>query len=68
MKKLVNIYKLTIILLLILFSSKSILAQETKTFSNLNEVLDYSKTQNYSFENAKFQTQLAVYGLSLIFN
>ena len=60
MKKLVNIYKLTIILLLILFSSKSILAQETKTFSNLNEVLDYSKTQNYSFENAKFQTQLAV--------
>jgi outer membrane protein TolC len=60
MKKLVNIYKLIIILLLILFSSKSILAQETKTFSNLNEVLDYSKTQNYSFENAKFQTQLAV--------
>jgi len=60
MKKLVNIYKLTIILLLILFGGKSIFAQETKTFSSLNEVLDYSKTQNYSFENAKFQTQLAV--------
>lgn len=60
MKKLVNIHKLKIILLLILFSGKSIFAQETKTFTSLNEVLEYSKINNFSFENAKFQSQLAV--------
>jgi OMF family outer membrane factor len=60
MKKLVNTYKNKIILFLILSSSNLIFAQEIKTFSNLNEVLDYSKTQNFMFENAKFQSQLAV--------
>lgn len=60
MKKLVNTYKNKIILFLILSSSNLIFAQEIKSFSNLNEVLDYSKTQNFMFENAKFQSQLAV--------
>jgi outer membrane protein TolC len=59
MRKLVNIHKQILILSLILFSFKNSLAQESKTFSTLNEVLEFSKTKNYSFDNAKLQTHLA---------
>lgn len=57
--KLVNIHKLRFIVLLLLTSSKTMFAQENKTFSTLNEVLDFSKSKNYVFQNANFQTQLA---------
>ena len=59
MRKLVNIHKQILVLSLILFSFKNSLAQESKTFSTLNEVLEFSKTKNYSFDNAKLQTHLA---------
>ena len=59
MRKLVNIHKQILVLSLILFSFKNSLAQESKTFSTLNEVLEFSKTKNYSFDNAKLQTNLA---------
>ncbi|WP_439479340.1 TolC family protein [Chryseobacterium aquaticum] len=54
-----NIHKQILVLSLILFSFKNSLAQESKTFSTLNEVLEFSKTKNYSFDNAKLQTHLA---------
>ena len=59
MRKLVNIHKQILVLSLILFSFKNSLAQESKTFSTLYEVLEFSKTKNYSFDNAKLQTHLA---------
>ncbi|MDG2431972.1 TolC family protein [Flavobacterium sp.] len=45
--------------MLIIVSNSTILAQESKAFSSLNEVLEFSKSKNYVFQNAKFQTQLA---------
>ena len=59
MRKLVNIHKQILVLSLILFSFKNSLAQESKTFSTLYEVLEFSKTKNYSFDNSKLQTHLA---------
>ena len=60
MIKLVNIHELKNTLLLIIIGSSTILAQQNKAFSSLNEVLEFSKSKNYVLQNAKFQTQLAI--------
>lgn len=62
MKKLVSIHKLNIqriILLLILLLTKNLYAQETQKIASLQEVLALAKSKNYSFQNAKLQSELA---------
>ncbi len=45
--------------LLFVLSNSLAFAQESKNFSTLNEVLEYAKSKNILFQNAKFQNQLA---------
>lgn len=60
MKKLVNIHKLYFALSVFFFlQSVELLAQESKTFTSIDEVLGFAKKNNYTFQNAVFQSQLA---------
>ncbi|MFC6267342.1 TolC family protein [Frigoriflavimonas asaccharolytica] len=59
MQKLVNVHSLKLVLLLLIFSSISIFAQESKSFSNLDEVLNFAKEKNYQFKNANYQSEIA---------
>lgn len=60
MKKLVNIHKLYFALSVFFFlQSAEVLAQESKTFTSIDEVLVFAKKNNYTFQNAVFQSQLA---------
>ena len=59
MEKIVRIRKHIFIICNIFFSSMNIFAQEQKIFANINEILDFTKNNNYQFKNAEWQTKLA---------
>jgi hypothetical protein len=63
---LVNIHKLkyamkrlNLSFFCVLLTSFTVLAQESKPFANLNEVLSFSKEKNILFKNDVIQTNLA---------
>jgi len=59
MKKIVSIHKHIFIIGNVFLYSLNIFAQEQKIFSNINEILDFTKNNNYQFKNAEWQTKLA---------
>jgi len=60
MKKLVNIHKLKFVLSVIfILQSVGLFAQEDKSFTSIDEVIVFAKKNNYTFQNADFQIQLA---------
>lgn len=55
----VSLYKQILVIFLMLIGN-FVFAQEIKSFSTLGEVLDFSKSNNYVFENASIKTQMAL--------